>query len=370
LVDNDGFLLTHPSPFLIYGTDPNGRDLRGASNSNEVGKLPINTRDSDWIAGNDTINKAFGLMMDHQPTSVVYKNLQNQFRLTSFRLVEFENVKGKPFGVVVGRGLSYLDSLSIRLLLKSSTPLFSMLWIIAGIYSVLISVWLAFVSKFRSLHMDLLAWSRFMSPATASKLGLIPISKGKLEDYNLHNIAAIVLSLGLHNLSKKERNNTLELLAKLSARLQDDGWITHIWSFQSVVACRPLADPIGDGKLYFWSPINVADYLRNLDDFQLFQIPAENSNVATYRVVYGIGDLHIKAGRIGTMQRATISVFGNSILDTVHSNEELNTYDPTSNGALMYPIEEAIDAGIQIVGDRVTVNSRTYAKLQLGKKPS
>ncbi|HEX8558248.1 MAG TPA: cache domain-containing protein [Pyrinomonadaceae bacterium] len=367
LVDNDGFLLAHPRPYLIYGTDRNGRELRGASNSREAGKFPINTRDSDWIAGSDVINRAFGLMLNHQPTTVAYKNLQNQTRLTSFRLVELGAIKGKSFGIVVGRGLSYFDSITTPLLLRISTTLFSTLWVIAGIYLILLTGWLACVSKFRSLHLDLLAWSRFMNPDTASKLGLIPIPKGELKDYPpLRNIVAIVITVGLNNQKRKAQGYTLELLAGLSTKLQDEGWVTHIWSFQSLVACRPFAEPLG-GKLYFWSPANVVDHLRDLKDVQLFQLPVESSSAVSYRVVYGIGDLHIKAGRLGPMQQATISLFGNLILETVRSDQELSTCE-LSDGALMYPIEEAHEAGIQILGDRITVNSRIYAKLPLGKK--
>jgi hypothetical protein len=368
LVDSDGFLLAHPSPSLVYGTAPNGGELRGAANRNEAGQYPINTRDSDWIAGNDTINKAFGSMLNHQPQTVVYKNLTNQYRLTSFRLVDLDKIEGKPFGVVAGRGLTGVEAWTTPILLISSTPLTSILWAVASVYVILISGWLAFISKFRSLHMDLLAWSRFMSPYTASRLGLLPIPTGTLKEYSFTNIVAIVMSVELDKRSRKGRQQTLELFARLCLKLQDDGWITHIWSFRSVIACRPLADPMTEDKLYLWSPMNVVDYIRTVDDFQLIQMPQENSNITSSRIVYGIGDLNIKAGRLGPLQRATISLFGNCIFDTIHFNEELGAHDPSEQGVLMYPIEEALDAGLQIVGDRVTVNSRNYAKLGMGKQ--
>jgi hypothetical protein len=368
LVDESGFLLAHPNPALVYGTDASGRDIRGASNFDEVGKFPVNTRDSDWIAGTDILNQAFGAMIRHQPQTVVYKNLQRQPRLTSFRLLELENVRGKSLGVVTGRSIDVIEAVTTPMLLKRSSPLGTVLWTVAGVYLALMSAWLAFTSYFRSLHLDLLAWSRFMSPAAASKLGLLPIPKGRMADYRFSNTAAIVLSIELKNSSRKEREATVDLFARLCATLRDDGWITHVWSVRSVIACRQLTEPAEGGQTYFWSPTNVVDYLRSIKDFRAIHLPAEDSGTVSYRVVYGIGDLQIRAGRMGPEQRATISVFGSLILNVIDSNEELSAPEFSGRGVLMYPIEEAIDAGLQIVGDKVIINSKAYGSLQLGKR--
>jgi|ERR1017187_804385 hypothetical protein len=368
LVDNDGFILAHPNPFLIYGTDADGRDLKGASNFDEVGKFPLNTRDSDWISGTDTLTKAFAAMISRQPTTVVYKNLRNQYRLTSFRLVDLDNVQGKTVGVVAGRGLTRLEALTMPILLRYSSRLQSVLWATAGVYVLLLSGWLAIISQLTSLHMDLLAWSQFMSPSTAISLGLLPIPTDQIKDYHLSNMVAIDLSLEVTHLGAKDRDTTLEVLDRLCTKLQTDGWIIYTWTLRSVIACRLLAESIPGGKLYFWSPTNVVDYLRGLADFQSLQVPNDSSGTALYRVVYGIGDINIRVGRIAATRQAHISLLGNCIVDILHYDEELGEFDSSSQGVLMYPIEEAVDAGLQIVGDKVTVNSRTYGKLLFGKQ--
>ncbi len=364
LVDSDGFVLSHPKPSVVNGTDADGRELRGASNFNEAGRLPINTRDSDWIAGSDTLAKAFGAMINHNPNTVVYKNLQNQPRLTHFRLVELDGFKGKSFGVVTGRGLSWFEATTIPFLLKTTSAHF--LWATAGVYVVLLSGWLAFVSKFRSLHMDLLAWSRFLSAETANRLGLLPIPTGTLKEYFVPNIVTIVLSVDSKNASKKRRSETLVHLANLCLKLQSDGWIAQVWNSRQVLASRPLTDELGS-KTYSWSPTNVTDYVSELDEFK--SVTSNGNSSAQFRVVvWVIGDLQIKAGRIDSARAATIFISGDCIVEALNSAEELRSAEPSYDLVLMYPVKAAEDAGLKIMGERVSVNDRAFGKLDLAAR--
>jgi hypothetical protein len=280
-------------------------------------------------------------------------------------LVELEGFKGKSFGVVTGRGLNTFEAISIPFLLKSSAEHF--LWGIAGAYVLLLSGWLAFVSRFRSLHMDLLAWSRFMSADTASRLGLLPISNGNVKDHLLGDIVTVVLSVSDKTATKKRIAETLARLTTLSGKLQDDGWIAQVWNSRQVVASRPLSGDPRYNKSYLWSPTNVTDYLSALGEFVSISFDAAQS-ASFGTVVWVIGDLQIRAGRMHSDRAATIVVSGSSILEALKAAEEIGSDERAYDRTMMYPVQEAEDAGLKIVGERVSVNTRMYGKLELAAR--
>jgi hypothetical protein len=85
-------------------------------------------------------------------------------------------------------------------------------------------------------------------------------------------------------------------------------------------------------------------------------------------VVWVIGDLQIRAGRMHSDRAATIVVSGSSILEALKAAEEIGSDERAYDRTMMYPVQEAEDAGLKIVGERVSVNTRMYGKLELAAR--
>lgn len=364
LVDGDGFVLAHPRYQLINGTDADGRSLRAASNAQEVGKLPLNTRDSDWIAGDDILNEAFNSMMRGEAVSVVYKNLQQKNRLTSFRRLDLaeKGIDGMSLGVVAGRGLTWLEALTAPLLLESPESLTRVLQILSSAYLVLLSGWLLLVTRIRSLHQDLLAWNRYLSPDYAHRLKLLPIANEPTEAHILPDTIGIVISIDIPDLHRVAAiEGVLDSFGQMAIRLRQDGWIVSHWSLRSIFAARPLVEAAGeDEPSKVWSPVAVAEYFKRLSYFR----PMLQNR---YRISYGIGDLRIHAARVGPMRRAVISIYGSSLTNALRVEHAASQEHEGSWRALVFACHEAEAANLHLAGQMFAHDERLYGLLALGE---
>lgn len=362
LVDCEGYLMVHPRPYLVSGTGPDGRQLAAASNDSEVGNLPLNTRDSDWIAGGDVLSKAFNAMVRGQPRSVVYKNLRKEHRLTSFRLINLEKQKiDGCFGIVAGRGLNALEAVTSPLLLQSSTALGGVLNLLLGTYLLLVGFWLTLTMKIRSLHNDLLAWSRFASPETVGTLNLVPIRNAPVEPCVFPDMVGLIITLDLSTCDRSQLSALFNEVGAIASKMREDGWIVSNWSLRSIFVSRPLKER-GDSSRV-WTPSNVIDYIRSLRleaDEGLFRIGS-----VPYRIVYGIGELRLHASRTGPMRRAVISLLGSVLTDTLHLDEVHGQRSDSTWGWLVYFPNDIQAYGFSLSGEETLHEGRRIRRLGL-----
>jgi hypothetical protein len=361
LVDGDGYLLAHPNLQSIKGTDAQGRSLRAASNSSEAGSLPINTRDSDWIAGGDMLTRAFSLMMLGKPTSVVLKNLTRQNRLTSYHLVDLQKlgVDGYQLGVVSGRGMTPLEGLTAPFLLRSPNSLTAVLRVLSSGFIILISCWLWLVSKIRTIQQDMLALERYVSYANADRLGLLPIPFGEAQPHVYTSMVGVVVSLDLPDIERSAILNLVEMLGDLAIRLREDGWIVSAWNVRNILAARNLHDRAEENSPgAMWSPSTVTTYFRNV-------AREVSGEVARLRISYGVGDIVIKATRKGSDRRASVVILGSCFASALHTELLLSQSLTPLHGLVVAAEEDLRKADLPLLGERFSENGEPLWRITL-----
>lgn len=365
LVDCEGALLIHPRGHLVTGTRADGGAIPAASNEAEVGHLPLNTRDSDWIAGGDMLSKAFNAMVRGDARSVVYKNLQKENRLTSFRRVALERhgIEG-CMGLVAGHGLDALDAVTTPLLLESPAALGRVLNLLVGIFVALLSGWIAFTMKIRSLQNDLLAWSGYMSAETAAALKFLPIRNAPAEPRVITDVVGVMLTVDAVDVHKSSFAEVLEELAGLAAQLKADGWIVNHWSLRSVFICRPYRDRVSPA--HQWTPTAVVEYFPRMlaQDEGVVRLALPHARRS--RITYAIGELRVQAHRTGAGKSAVISFAGTAL---THALEFDDVAGLARNGwgSLLYLSSDADAFGFTPHGAATVVGERSFRRVALNR---
>jgi hypothetical protein len=372
IVDCEGNLLIHPRPYVVSGTGIDARPVRAASNESEIGKLPINTRDADWIAGGDMLSKAFNAMVRGVPQSVVYKNLQRENRLTSFRRIDLKkhNIDG-CLGVVAGRGLSPMKAATTPLLLKSPASLNIVLNAVLSVYVSLLGMWVALVIKIRSLQDDLVAWGRYATPSVVDGLDLIPIKNEPAEPRVYPDMVGVIITFNVPSFEKRGLGDLFDEFGGIAAKLREDGWIVSHWSLHSLFACRALKEKSEKyGRV--WTPSQSVDYFRQTrvlaeeEGLSSTLLGTGKMNPADFRIVYGIGELRVHAFRTGSIRQAVISFYGDCLTDALYLEEILSDSDVDAWGGLFYSSAEVETQGFTLFGEESTCRGVVFRKIALG----
>jgi hypothetical protein len=367
LVDCDGSLLLHPRPFLVTGTTLDGRAIHSATKQAEVGIRPLNTRDADWIAGGKMLSEAFNnAILENQPRSVVYKNLQRQNRLTSFRRIDLptQGIDG-CLGVVAGKGLHPFEAITTPLLLHGPSSLLTVLNVIVAIFGLLLTAWITFTMKLRSLHGDLLAWGRHVSASTAEVMKLLPIRNAPAEPQVYNDMVGVVVTLNISpTLSSATLAEMFNEFGGIAMQLREDGWIVSNWSLRSFFISRRLRE--GPDSPYPWTPQNVVNYLRHVKSPETGESLFRGFGARSCRATYALGELRVDAARVGAIRRAVISFFGSALTDTLVLEDQAGENDPEQWwGWMVYDPVPVKDAGIDLAGEAFTTPGGRFRRLPL-----
>lgn len=326
IVDCEGNLLIHPRPYVVSGTGDDARPVRAAAHEGEIGALPINTRDADWIAGGDMLSKAFNSMVRGVPQSVVYKNLQKENRLTSFRLINLKKhgIDG-CLGVVAGRGLAPMRAATTPLLLKGPASLFTVLNLLVGIYVTLLGLWLGLVIRIRSLQGDLLAWGRYATPSLVEDLELVPIKDESSGPRVYSDMVGIIFTFDVSSFERADLGSFFDEFGGIATRLKEEGWLVSHWSLHSLFASRPLKER-GESHSQSWTPLKIVEYfnqLKPMPDGKSSEGSSGRMRPMSFRITYGVGDLRVHAFRSGSIRQAVISLYGDCLTDALFLEETL-----------------------------------------------
>ncbi|MBV9110482.1 MAG: hypothetical protein JO306_13815, partial [Gemmatimonadetes bacterium] len=349
LVGCDGWLMVHPHYELVAGTLADGSVVSAAGERADIGKHPLNTRDSDFIAGGAILNNAFNAMVKGRARSVVYKNLTGENRLTSFRRLDLTRVGIRGCaGLVAGHGLDRLEAVITPLLLDSPAALGRALNLLVLVYGALLSGWIAFTMRIRSLQDDLLAWGGYMSEDTAAAHKLLPIANRPSKPRVLPDMVGLVVTIDAAEVNRSSFAELLDALAVSVAHLKADNWIVHHWSLHSVFICRPLNR---GGTAPPWTPTAVVDYFPHVvtKDGEAVRVELPHSRC---RISYAIGDLRIRAYRTGAGKAAVVSLSGTALTHALELDDSVSrSRDPW--GSLVYLAADADACGFAPAGQAV-----------------
>jgi len=357
IVDQEGNVICHPRLFIMNGTDINGNRLKSASKAEEVGSLPINTRDSDWIAGNDKLNQAFERMIRGEFASIVYKNLQNQARLTSFKEIPLDEngISGNIIGVVTGKGLTEIESNIAPSLLEGSNPFATFLYLLIIIYIILIFAWLSLFNRIRVIHRDLLEFSNIMKADTAKRLNLLPISRKQIQEKQFPNSTVILFTI-LSTNYLKDYLFINELTNKALKYFHSKGFVAEKLDMKSFIAFYKNDSSVLSEVLL---PTTILDLLKH-DEFKSITNGIDNKKIndAFIQICYTIGNVDFECGKTDETFKASVSIKGEAITRLLVMRQDSTNLEYEANQIkLIYNEESVQEMANSILGKKHTINN-------------
>lgn len=366
-----GNVIMHPKKYHILGSNEQAVSVEGARELKQMGSMPMNIENLDWITRGYKFNKAYNQIRNDKEMQVVaYENLNGDCRLTSMRKFKVKkhlsDSVDHSLGIMSGYNSSCFENMVFDWFfsdfLDKKISLFQgiqislsklIIFLAILIAAIILFLWLVIIRIAIVYYIYLFHNNSKLSFGTASRVGLLPVifSGGGIK--RLDNMVILLIGGYLENVEPLIEVKIREGIEKFLCDHIERGWVNCFLSCDQVVLARELkADAYKTNITY-----DINYFINFLKNEQLF---VENSSVTA---IYVIGSIDIKVSKDKEFEHCWFTIEGEGIKKVLEIAKKY-LGEKSLIGSIVFNQKELESVGLDCENAKKVIGSEEFRSMQ------